>query len=141
MKETLGDQVINLDLEDAAVIVNADTAIAKARKRRRLDLVYMLKGPKYTAVKIAEGRHKFTHLTTAFAQTEYGPQETQAFPLVIKVDADTITDDALIKSTMEFCKNHLPNIGRTKVNIFTSLQDYLNKRPAITFVPSAEIAA
>ncbi len=141
MKETVGDQLLNVDEEDKAVLQNADQAVARAKKRKRLDLVYMLKGPNYASIKIAEGRHKFTHLTTAFAQTEFGAGHTPTLLLEIKVDTDTITDDTLIESTVAFCQNNLPNRRRTTVSIFTSLKDYLNKKPAVTFVPIAEIAA
>ena len=140
MKETSFGQLPKLKREDTAAIQNADMAIKRAVKRKRLDLVYMLKGQKYAAVKIAEGHHRFTHLTTAFAQTEYDPDELPQNPLEIKVDADIIADDTLINTTMKFLKT-LPNIKHTKVNIFTNLRNYLNKKPAVTFVPSAEIAA
>ncbi len=131
MKEAPGN--LNLDPEEQAVIESANLAIATAKKRKRLDLVYMVKGQKYSTIKIAL-RRKFTHLTTAFAQTEYGPQETPLVPLEIKVDADNLTDDVLIDSTIAFCESNFPNLNRATVNIFGSLREYINKRPSVSFV-------
>lgn len=142
MKELPRNQISNLDAEEVEQIQTADLAIARAVKRRRLDLVYMVKSQKYAAIRIAErqGPYRFIHLTTAFVRTEFGPNEPPRDQLEIKVDADNITDDSLIESTKDFI-NTLPNLGKTKINIFASLQDYRSKKPAVTFVSGKEIAA
>lgn len=141
MKERLNQDTEITTEEQIRQIQNVLAVERRLRKKSRVDLIFMFQSKQHTAIKITETRYGFTHLATAFAQTEYDSDETPTFPLEIKVDSDELTNKNISESLADFLKNHFPDFLNVPVNIYASLKDYKTKQVLKTLSPESEIAA
>jgi len=76
MKEVSEADLVITELEEIRWVQNVLSAERRSVRKGRADLVLMFKSKQHAAIKIADSTRRFTHLATAFAQTEYELQET-----------------------------------------------------------------